>query len=70
MGYSLLGPSGSEQRSYAPLGLNKRQVHLYDNTDVTSEPGDHNIAMVFQDYALYPHMSVEENIGYPLGKKD
>jgi multiple sugar transport system ATP-binding protein len=30
------------------------------------EPPDRDIAMVFQNYALYPHMSVRENIGYPL----
>src|ERR1700744_1719558 len=30
------------------------------------EPKDRNIAMVFQNYALYPHMSVAENMGYAL----
>jgi multiple sugar transport system ATP-binding protein len=30
------------------------------------EPPDRDIAMVFQNYALYPHMSVEDNIGFPL----
>ena len=39
------------------------------------EPPDRDIAMVFQNYALYPHMSVEQNIGFPLkmqrlGKED
>lgn len=29
-------------------------------------PRDRNVAMVFQDYALYPHMTVEENIGFAL----
>ena len=29
-------------------------------------PGERDIAMVFQNYALYPHMTVAENIGYPL----
>jgi multiple sugar transport system ATP-binding protein len=34
---------------------------------VTSlEPGRRNVAMVFQDYALFPHMSVADNIAYPL----
>src|SRR6201996_6134394 len=32
----------------------------------TLEPKDRNIAMVFQNYALYPHMSVAENMGYAL----
>ncbi|MEL7014074.1 MAG: ABC transporter ATP-binding protein, partial [Pseudomonadota bacterium] len=31
-----------------------------------SAPKDRNIAMVFQDYALYPHMSVGENMAMPL----
>src|SRR5881398_2427095 len=29
-------------------------------------PRDRGIGMVFQNYALYPHMTVEENIGFPL----
>lgn len=40
---------------------------LFDDKDVTSyEPGERDIAMVFQNYALYPHMSVEKNITYAL----
>jgi multiple sugar transport system ATP-binding protein len=31
-----------------------------------TEPGKRGVAMVFQDYALFPHMSVAENIAYPL----
>ncbi len=35
--------------------------------DVTAlEPADRDIAMVFQTYALYPHMSVAQNMGYGL----
>ena len=35
--------------------------------DVTGlEPAARDIAMVFQNYALYPHMNVRKNIGYPL----
>jgi ABC-type sugar transport system ATPase subunit len=42
------------------------QVHL-DGEDVThDEPGARDVAMVFQSYALYPHMTVAENIGFPL----
>ena len=29
-------------------------------------PGERDLAMVFQNYGLYPHMTVAENIGYPL----
>jgi ABC-type sugar transport system ATPase subunit len=38
-----------------------------DGEDVThDEPGARDVAMVFQSYALYPHMTVAENIGFPL----
>ena len=38
-----------------------------DNRDITRmEPGDRNLAMVFQNYAIYPHMSVKGNIEYGL----
>ena len=38
-----------------------------DAADVTrTEPGKRGVAMVFQDYALFPHMNVSENITYPL----
>jgi ABC-type sugar transport system ATPase subunit len=38
-----------------------------DGVDVTyAPPGERNVAMVFQNYALYPHMTLAENIGFPL----
>jgi ABC-type sugar transport system ATPase subunit len=38
-----------------------------DGVDVTAqEPGERDVAMVFQSYALYPHMTVRDNIGFPL----
>ncbi|PVB62348.1 sn-glycerol-3-phosphate ABC transporter ATP-binding protein UgpC [Labrenzia sp. 011] len=38
-----------------------------DGTDVTQQsPRDRDIAMVFQSYALYPHMTVRQNIDFPL----
>src|SRR5579875_3237932 len=40
---------------------------LIDGRDVTEEtPGDRDIAMVFQNYALYPQMTVAENLGFRL----
>ena len=30
------------------------------------EPRERNVSMVFQNYALYPHMTVEENLGFSL----
>lgn len=39
----------------------------FDGTDVTERRArDRNVAMVFQNYALYPHMSVRGNLGFPL----
>jgi multiple sugar transport system ATP-binding protein len=40
---------------------------LIGDRDVTRlQPRDRDVAMVFQSYALYPHMTIGENIGYPL----
>lgn len=40
---------------------------LLDDVDITwQDPSKRNIAMVFQNYALYPHMSVAQNMGYAL----
>ena len=69
--FALLGPSGSGKTTTLRIlaGLepaNEGRV-LLDDVDVTAkEPGERDVAMVFQSYALYPHMSVAENIGFPL----
>lgn len=40
---------------------------LFDGVDVTNQPAEkRNIGFVFQNYALYPHLSVEKNIEFPL----
>src|SRR5882757_334741 len=40
---------------------------LIDTDDITdTDPKDRDIAMVFQNYALYPHMTVAENMGFAL----
>ena len=41
-------------------------VHIGDRDVTRLQPRDRDVAMVFQSYALYPHMTVAENIGYPL----
>ena len=66
----LLGPSGcgksTTMRIIAGLESATSGQVLLDGQDVTNQPPrDRNVAMVFQNYALYPHMTVEENIGYP-----
>jgi ABC-type sugar transport system ATPase subunit len=69
--FALLGPSGSGKsttlRVIAGLETPDEGTLTVDGIDVTyASPGERNIAMVFQNYALYPHMTLEENIGFPL----
>ncbi|MGW2339210.1 ABC transporter ATP-binding protein [Streptomyces sp. NPDC001661] len=69
--FALLGPSGCGKstllRTIAGLENATGGTIEIGGKDVTStEPGKRDIAMVFQDYALFPHMTVTENIGYPL----
>ncbi len=67
----LLGPSGCGKtttlRMIAGLEDVTSGTITVDNTDITRmEPGDRNLAMVFQNYAIYPHMSVKGNIEFGL----
>jgi len=69
--FALLGPSGSGKsttlRILAGLDMPSAGRVVVDGTDVTSlPPGDRDVAMVFQSYALYPHMTVFGNIAFPL----
>ena len=69
--FVLLGPSGSGKtttlRILAGLETVSAGRVLMDGVDVTTqEPGERDVAMVFQSYALYPHMTVAQNIGFPL----
>src|SRR5215218_1024103 len=67
----LLGPSGCGKttalRMVAGLESATSGRILIGERDVTHVlPKYRDVAMVFQSYALYPHMTVAENIGYPL----
>jgi len=67
----LLGASGSGKstalRMIAGLESTSEGHVKIDGRDVTNVlPKNRNVAMVFQSYALYPHKTVGENIGYPL----
>jgi iron(III) transport system ATP-binding protein len=72
---AVLGPSGCgkttllrliagfERPERGTIGLAERRV---SGPNVFVAPEDRHVGMVFQSYALWPHMSVAENIGYPL----
>lgn len=67
----LLGPSGCGKstllRMIAGLEQPSEGRILLDGNDITEEaPQTRDLAMVFQSYALYPHLSVAKNIGFPL----
>jgi ABC-type sugar transport system ATPase subunit len=69
--FVLLGPSGSGKtttlRILAGLETVSEGRVFMDGKDVTAQPpGERDVAMVFQSYALYPHMTVAGNIGFPL----
>ena len=69
--FALLGPSGSGKsttlRILAGLDAPTAGRVFIDGKDVTSvDARDRDIAMVFQSYALYPHMTVAGNIAFPL----
>ncbi len=68
---TLLGPSGCGKSTILRLiaGLEqptRGQVMIQGRNVSGLEPGERNIAMVFQSYALYPHMTVQENIASGL----
>ena len=67
----LVGPSGCGKttllRIVAGLETSSSGELSIDNADVSNVPsGARNIAMVFQNYALFPHLTVAENIGFGL----
>lgn len=70
----LLGPSGCGKSTTLRLiaGLESPtsgEIYLDQKLINPIEPNDRNIAMVFQNYALYPHMSVYENMAFALKLK-
>ncbi|MES1151643.1 MAG: ATP-binding cassette domain-containing protein, partial [Dongia sp.] len=71
----LLGPSGCGKttalRMVAGLeSVTAGQISIGDRDVTHVLPKYRDVAMVFQSYALYPHMTVAENIGYPLKLRD
>jgi len=69
--FALLGPSGCGKTTLLRTiaGLEKStsgSIKIGDREVTNMEPGQRRVAMVFQDYALFPHMSISDNIAYPL----
>ena len=69
--FALLGPSGCGKttllRTIAGLETaSSGRIHIGERDVTRLPPGDRDVAMVFQDYALFPHMTVVDNIAYPL----
>ncbi|WP_025772031.1 ABC transporter ATP-binding protein [Thioalkalivibrio sp. HK1] len=66
-----VGPSGCGKSTLLRLiaGLEttlEGNIRIGERDVTTADPGDRGVAMVFQTYALYPHMSVRENMGFGL----
>src|SRR6267143_182187 len=71
----IVGPSGCGKstllRMVAGLeAITSGEIVIGDRVVNNLEPKDRDIAMVFQNYALYPHMSVYENMSYGLKIKN
>lgn len=69
--FAMLGPSGSGKTTCLRMiaGFDKPTsgtIHLFGQDVSNLPPYERNVNTVFQDYALFPHMTVGENIGYGL----
>ncbi len=67
----LVGPSGCGKSTTLRMiaGLEEisgGEIYIGDQKVNEKDPKDRNVSMVFQNYALYPHMTVEENLGFSL----
>ncbi|MFN8592846.1 MAG: ABC transporter ATP-binding protein [Thermomicrobiales bacterium] len=67
----LLGPSGCGKSTLLKMiagleDVSDGEIYIDGKMVNYARPADRNVAMVFQNYALYPHMTVFDNIGFPL----
>ena len=70
----LVGPSGCGKSTILRLiagleSITSGEIYIDNNLVNNEEPKNRDIAFVFQSYALYPHMTVFENIAFPLKMK-
>ena len=73
--FSLLGPSGSGKTTCLKIiagfeQSNQGSVYLFGDEVSNVPPYKRKVNTVFQDYALFPHMTVGQNIGYSLRIKN
>jgi len=72
--FTFVGPSGCGKSTILNMiagleGVSSGRI-LFDGANVTDQsPAERDVAMVFQSYALYPHLSVYDNIAFPLRMK-
>jgi len=69
--FSVIGPSGSGKTTLLGvtagyISVSSGEIVVNDENLVGVAPFKRNIGMVFQNYSLFPHMNVAENIGFPL----
>jgi multiple sugar transport system ATP-binding protein len=69
--FTFVGPSGCGKSTILSMIAGLEDVSsgtiLFDKVPINDlSPGERDVAMVFQSYALYPHMTVYENISFPL----
>ena len=69
--FAVLGPSGCGKTTTLRLiagleTLDGGRIRIGERDVTRAAPGERQVAMVFQDYALYPHMTIAENVGYAL----
>ena len=72
--FSLLGPSGSGKTTCLKViagfeSPDKGEVSIFDQIVTNIPPFKRQVNTVFQDYALFPHMNVRQNVGYSLKVK-
>jgi multiple sugar transport system ATP-binding protein len=73
--FTFVGPSGCGKSTILNMIAGLEEVSkgaiYFDGEPINGlSPGERDVAMVFQSYALYPHMTVYENIGFPLRVKN